>query len=85
MSLLSEFACPDCKFVWGPVGVQPYVPTATHHQLFLVCKACKRPATITDLPGAPNFTCHGCGGGDCEELKACPECDGARAAWRPRL
>ncbi len=85
MSMVNEFVCPPCGFRFGPVGVQPYVPSAERHQLFLVCTDCRNPAVLMGIPGAVDFDCRHCQGTRFTALSECPKCGSAEAGWRPCL
>jgi len=82
MSLVQVFHCNRCGFAFGPVGVKPYNPQAETQQMFLVCRQCRSPAAIDDVPGMITRTCSVCDARDWESLVQCPECHSSEATWR---
>ena len=83
MSAPSRFECKHCDYQWGPVGVQPYVPTSPTHQLFLLCKGCNKPASVVADPKALRFACPSCKGTESAPLDHCPACGSKETDWVP--
>ncbi len=73
------FRCDGCGYTWGPVGVEPFVPDAAEHQLFLYCAACRTPQ-VRKAATPVGLSCASCGAEGLTGLRACPNCGGA-ARW----
>lgn len=78
--MVQTYTCRGCGFSWGPVGVQPYNPDATEHQLFLVCTACGQPQARTAATLA-GLTCTACDATPLAPLTRCPRCGSDEAGW----
>jgi hypothetical protein len=84
MTILQSYRCRACHFGFGPIAVQPFVPSRP--QVFRYCTDCKTGQSLIVTDASQPLSCVHCRSTKLLDVqRQCPVCASSNVGWESRL